>query len=71
MTSESKNWLGFTNISRNEFPICGAEILDIRKTGYAVVLRVGENPMSAETWSADSIVIGQWGMVGGLYAMPW
>jgi len=45
--------------------------LDIRKTGYAVVLRVGENPMSAETWSADSIVIGQWGMVGGLYAMPW
>jgi len=24
-----------------------------------VALRVGENPMSAETWSADSIVMGQ------------
>jgi len=24
-----------------------------------VALQVGENPMSAETWSADSIVIGQ------------
>ena len=32
---------------------------DIRKTGYAVALQVGENLMSAETWSADSIVIGQ------------
>ena len=40
----------------NEFQICGAEI---RKTGYAVALQVGENPMSAETWSADSIVTGQ------------
>jgi len=27
--------------------------------------------MSAETWLADSIVIGQWDMVGGQYAMPW
>jgi len=24
-----------------------------------VALQVGENPMSTETWSADSIVIGQ------------
>jgi len=32
---------------------------EIRMTGYAVALQVGENPMSAETWSADSIVIGQ------------
>jgi len=32
---------------------------EIRKTGYAVALQVSENPMSAETWSADSIVIGQ------------
>jgi len=44
---------------------------EIQKTGYAVALQVGENPMSAETWSADSSVVGQWGMVGGLYAMPW
>jgi len=36
---------------------CGKR--EIRKTGYAVALQVGENPMSAETWSADSIVIGQ------------
>ena len=34
---------------------CGKR--EIRKTGYAVALQVGENPMSAETWSADSIVI--------------
>jgi len=32
---------------------------EIRKTGYAVALQVGENPMSAKTWSADSIVTGQ------------
>jgi len=32
---------------------------EIRKTGYAVALQVGENLMSAETWLADSIVIGQ------------
>jgi len=34
---------------------------EIRKTGYAVALQVGENPnpMSAETWSADSTVTGQ------------
>jgi len=31
----------------------------IRKTGYAMALQVGENPMSAEGWSAYSIVIGQ------------
>jgi len=31
----------------------------IRKSGYAVALQVGENPMIAEMWSADSIVIGQ------------
>jgi len=31
---------------------------EIRKTGYDVALQVGENLMSAETWSADSIVIG-------------
>ena len=48
---------------------CGKH--EIQKIGYAMALQVGENPMSAETWSADSIVIGQWGMVGGLYAMPW
>jgi len=38
---------------------CGKH--EIRKTGYAVALQVGENPMSAETWSADSIVIGLYG----------
>ena len=32
---------------------------EIRKTGYAVALQVGENSMSVETWSADSIVVGQ------------
>jgi len=32
---------------------------EIQKTGYAVALQAGENLMSAETWSADSIVIGQ------------
>jgi len=32
---------------------------EIRKTDYDVALQVGGNPMSAETWSADSIVIGQ------------
>jgi len=32
---------------------------EIQKTGYAVSLQVGENRMSAETWLADSIVIGQ------------
>jgi len=47
---------------------CGKS--EIRKTDYDVALQVGENPMSAETWSVDSIVIGQWGIVGGLYAMP-
>jgi len=25
----------------------------------AVALQVGENPMSTETWSADSIIIGE------------
>jgi len=44
---------------------------EIQKTGYTVALQVGENLMSAETWSADSIVIVQWGMVGGQYAMSW
>jgi len=34
---------------------CGKR--EIRKTDYDVALQVGENPMSAETWSADSIVI--------------
>ena len=28
-----------------------------RQVMYAVAFKVGENPMSAETWSADSIVI--------------
>jgi len=32
---------------------------EIRKTGYDVALQAGENPMSAETWSAVSVVIGQ------------
>jgi len=36
-----------------------------------VALQVGENPMSAKTWSADSIVIGQCGVVDGQYAMPY
>jgi len=36
---------------------CGKS--EIRKTGYDIALQVGENPMSTETWSADSIVIGQ------------
>jgi len=36
---------------------CGKR--EIRKTDYDVALQVGENPMSAETWLADSIVIGQ------------
>jgi len=36
---------------------CGKH--EIRNTGYAVALEVGENLMSSETWSADSIVIGQ------------
>jgi len=36
---------------------CGKR--EIRKTGYAVALQDGKNPMSAETWLADSIVIGQ------------
>jgi len=36
---------------------CGKR--EIRKTDYDVALQVGENPMSAKTWSADSIVIGQ------------
>jgi len=32
---------------------CGKR--EIRKTGYTVALQVNaENPMSAETWSADS-----------------
>jgi len=47
---------------------CGKR--EIRKTDYDVALQVGEKPMSAETWLAGSMVIGQWGMVGGLYAMP-
>ena len=34
---------------------CGKR--EIRKTGYAVALQVGKDPMSAETWSTDSIVI--------------
>jgi len=34
---------------------CGKR--EIRKTGYAVALQVGENPMSEETWLADSTVI--------------
>ena len=36
---------------------CGKR--EIRKAGYTVALQVGENLMSAETSSADSIVIGQ------------
>jgi len=47
---------------------CGKR--EIQKTSYAEALQVGENPMSAETWSADSIIIGQRGMVGGQYVMP-
>jgi len=48
---------------------CGKR--EIRKTGNAVALQVGENPMNAEAWSADSILTGQWRMAGGLHAMPW
>jgi len=34
---------------------------EIQNTGYAVALQVGGtgNPVSAETWSAASIIIGQ------------
>jgi len=47
----------------NEFQICGAEMRKVRdpqdRLCYAVALQASENPMSAETWSADSIVTGQ------------
>jgi len=44
---------------------CGKH--EIQKTGYAVALQDGDNPMSADTWSADSIVIDRRGMVGGVF----